>query len=264
MDIMPLEKNMRRMKALVLALRHPSLVRDGLKKIIDVFYCKGMLKKSAIEEKSLDQITHLHREGQLQEAQLREVRLLNFNVRSGNVSHFELLSLVSIIAAQQPRILLEVGTFDGNTTLQMALNAPDDAIVHTLDLPPEITSLIKPILDVDLPFVWDTEKRQRKYQKTPYEKKIVQHFGDSAAYDFNVFCQKGRVDFAFIDGGHSYECVRSDTEKTMQVLAANAVVVWHDFTPNFPGVFRYLNELSATYPLMHITGTSLVYYKKQE
>lgn len=264
MNIMPLEKNMRRMKALALAFRYPSLVREGLKKTIDVFYYKGMLKKSTIEEKSLDQIMHLHREELPQEVQLREVWLLNFNVRSGNVSHFELLSLVSIIAVQQPRILLEVGTFDGNTTLQMALNAPECAIVHTLDLPPEIPSLIQPILDVDLPFVWDTEKRQRKYQKTPYEKKIVQHFGDSAAYDFNIFSQKGRVDFAFIDGGHSYECVRSDTEKTMQVLSDNAVVVWHDFTPNFTGVFRYLNELSATYPLVHITGTNLVYYKKHE
>ena len=212
-----------------------------------------MLKKSKIENKGLDQIVNL----------CNEIRLFNFDVRCGNVSHFELLTIASVVAAQKPHVLLEIGTFDGNTTLQMALNAPDNAIVHTLDLSSEVISLAQPILEVDLKFLRDTQKKQRKYQKTSYKKKVNQHIGDSVAYDFNAFCKEGFIDFAFIDGGHSYECVRSDTENVMKILAPNAIVMWHDFTPDFHGVFTYLNEISSRYPLIQITGTNLVYYKKQ-
>ena len=254
MDIMPLKKNIRRIKALFFTLRYPHLAIEGLKNILGTSYYKGMLKKSKIENKSLDQIVNLY----------NEIRLLNFDVRCGNVSHFELLTIASMVATQKPHVLLEIGTFDGNTTLQMALNAPDTAIVHTLDLPSEVTSLVQPILEVDLKLVRDKQKKQRKYQKTSCEKKINQHIGDSAAYDFKAFCREGLVDFAFIDGGHSYECVRSDTENVMKILAPTAIVMWHDFTPDFQGVFAYLNEISSTYPLIHITGTNLVYYKKQQ
>ena len=126
-----------------------------------------MLRKSKIENKSLDQIVNL----------CNEIRLLNFDVRCGNVSHFELLTIASMIATQKPHVLLEIGTFDGNTTLQMALNAPDTAIIHTLDLPSEVTSLVQPILEVDLKLVRDKQKQQRKYQKTSYEKKLCNILG---------------------------------------------------------------------------------------
>ena len=139
-----------------------------------------MLKKSKIENKGLDQIVNL----------CNEIRLFNFDVRCGNVSHFELLTIASVVAAQKPHVLLEIGTFDGNTTLQMALNAPDNAIVHTLDLPSEVTSLVQPSLEVDLKLVRDKQKQQRKYQKTSCEKKIIQHSGDSAVYDFKAFVSK--------------------------------------------------------------------------
>jgi hypothetical protein len=40
----------------------------------------------------------------------------------------------------------------------------------------------------------------------------------------------GGVDFCFIDAGHSYECVKNDTEKAFSVLNHGGVVLWHDAT----------------------------------
>ncbi|MCL6756128.1 MAG: hypothetical protein M3A24_03065 [Candidatus Rhabdochlamydia oedothoracis] len=70
-----LKKNIRRLKVLFFTLRYPPLAKEGLKNVLDVSYYKGMLKKSKIENTSLDQIINL----------CNEIRLLNFDVRCGNI-----------------------------------------------------------------------------------------------------------------------------------------------------------------------------------
>ena len=52
----------------------------------------------------------------------------------------------------------------------------------------------------------------------PSKKKIVQHLGDSASYDFGKFSSEGQIEFCFIDGGHSYEIVKNDTEKVFPLM----------------------------------------------
>jgi hypothetical protein len=39
------------------------------------------------------------------------------------------------------------------------------------------------------------------------------------------------------------------------------VILWHDYHNDWPGVIKYLNELSMKMNLVRITGTSLVYFK---
>ena len=52
----------------------------------------------------------------------------------GNMAPHELETVASIVATVKPKRIFEIGTFDGRTTLNMALNAPD-AQIYTLDLP---------------------------------------------------------------------------------------------------------------------------------
>ena len=70
------------------------------------------------------------------------------------------------------------------------------------------------------------------------------------------------VDFAFVDGSHSYDYVKNDTEKLLRLLAPSGVIVWHDYCRAWPGVVRYLNELGTTLPLRYVDGTTLVYLKR--
>jgi hypothetical protein len=48
------------------------------------------------------------------------------------------LYCLSLIARQfNPKIIFEIGTFDGRTTLHFALNSPELTKIHTLDIPYE-------------------------------------------------------------------------------------------------------------------------------
>ena len=191
----------------------------------------------------------------------KQLVLENFFSRNGNISSYEIMAICSILAEHGPKNLLEIGTFDGNTTLQMAFNTPDDAIIHTLDLPSESIRTHQPVLKSDIQFIEDQKKQKRKFEESSVAYKIHQHFGDSTQCDFSQFTKRGSLDFIFIDGGHSYECVQSDTENALKVLAKGGMILWHDFTPLFGGVYAFLCELSKKLPLKHIKETNLVIYK---
>jgi hypothetical protein len=65
----------------------------------------------------------------------------------------------------------------------------------------------------------------------------------------------------FIDAGHSYECVRNDSEKALKILDRGGSIVWQDYGAQWEGVFQYLVELSHKVSMVHIAGTSLVLYR---
>jgi predicted O-methyltransferase YrrM len=67
--------------------------------------------------------------------------------------------------------------------------------------------------------------------------KILHLEGNSKTFDFAGLNQK--YDLIFIDGDHSYEMVKNDTEKVFQnLIHENSVVVWHDYAFN-PEKIRY-------------------------
>ena len=86
--------------------------------------------------------------------------------------------------------------------------------------------------------------------------------GDSAAFDYLAALGEKRVDFAFIDGSHSYEYVKSDTVRVFELLAPGATVLWHDYQPFWTGVCQFLNELGEELPAQRIGGTTFAYYRR--
>jgi hypothetical protein len=60
--------------------------------------------------------------------------------------------------------------------------------------------------------------------------RLHQIFTDSTKYDFSKI---GRFDLIYIDGGHSYEEIYSDTKNAFNVLNnQDSVIVWHDYSKN--------------------------------
>lgn len=100
-----------------------------------------------------------------------------------------------------------------------------------------------------------------RFRGTVWEKNIIQLFGDSARFDYAPYL--GRMDVIFIDGSHSYEYVRNDTEVALKLAGPSALILWHDYQPFWSGVVRHLEELHSTRDmfkgLRHIEGTSLVF-----
>src|SRR5262249_20620703 len=154
--------------ALKAALCSPKLFYHKCKSFLETFYVDAQHRRSAIKTVALKNLITPD----------VEIALASIHGRDGNVTVYEKLAISSLIRHHKPKILLELGTFDGNTTLQMGLNTSADAVIHTLDLPPDFLRTKEPISKADLKYVTDTEKNVRKYQGTAVENKIIQHFGD--------------------------------------------------------------------------------------
>jgi predicted O-methyltransferase YrrM len=177
----------------------------------------------------------------------------------GNVSLLELTILNSLVAARGPRRIFEIGTFDGRTAMNFAANAPADAVVYTLDLPPAGGTALAVHAD-DEQFIARSQSgaRGRRLLDAPERARVTQLQGDSATFDYSPYA--GRMDMVFVDGAHSYDYVMSDSAKARDMAAPGALIVWHDYG-EWEGVTRALNELRGSGPqfagLRAIRGTTL-------
>lgn len=132
------------------------------------------------------------------------------NSHDGSVTTYELLVLNKLVQRQDPRLIVEFGTFDGRTALNFAANAPRAKIV-TIDFAPQ-------------PHLFDGK---------PAAANIECRLGDSRNFDIAPY--RGKADFIFIDGGHDAPVVISDTLKAFEMVAPQGVIVWHDYR-DFKGV----------------------------
>jgi len=184
----------------------------------------------------------------------------NGNVR---ISELGILSALAAECADGTR-LFEIGTFDGRTTLNLAMNCPAGCEVHTLDLPPDVETRYA-IAEGERHMVEKTRSgvRYESYRSThpAVVGKIHQWLGDSAAFDYTPFV--GTCSLFFVDGSHAYDYALSDTRAAMLLARPGGVIVWHDYGV-WEGVTRALEELEERehLGLRHISGTSLVYWKK--
>jgi predicted O-methyltransferase YrrM len=172
-----------------------------------------------------------------------------------NADPGELIILSTLCAYRKPKLLLEFGTFDGLTALHMAINSDPQAKVITLDLHPD-----DPIrkLDTDDTFYSHGMQVGSQFAGTPEAARIEQVYCDSTKYDETPLA--GQVEFIFVDAGHVYDLVKSDSEKSLKLLKPGGLILWHDYHYAHDGVYTYLNELAGRIPLFQIPGTKFVCY----
>lgn len=175
----------------------------------------------------------------------------------GNPSLFEQTVLAAVARYLAPHTIFEFGTYDGATTLLLALNTPESTVIHSIDLPAN-----DPIraLDSDDTFYTGGILVGEAFLKRPEKKRINQILENTMLFDCAGLHKK--VAFVFVDAGHTYECVKNDSEKALAMLGEPGVIFWHDYTVGHPGVYVYLNELAEKIPLVQIAGTTLVCHVK--
>ena len=189
-----------------------------------------------------------------------DIELIRFEPPvEGNVSGFEIACLCALIRNVQPAVVLEIGTFNGNTTLQLAANTPRATRIYTLDLPWDASALPESATG-DIAFIQSEKRKALRFAGTEQESKIKRLYGDSLSVNFSELLEGGKADFIFVDAGHSYECVKNDSEKSFSVLNKGGVIIWHDYGASWPSVYKYLNQLSKRKNLRNIEGTELVLY----
>lgn len=181
---------------------------------------------------------------------------------NGNISTLELSVISELVHNYKPNSLLEIGTFDGRTTINLAKFSPDNSKVYTLDLPKEELEKTKyKLAKGETKYVDKNDSGERfKEHHANCVKKITQLYGDSASFDFSPYMKQ--MDFIFIDGSHTAKYVMNDTEIAFKLLkASGGIMLWHDY-----GVWKDVTKVLNKYFLYderfknvhHIKNTSLV------
>jgi hypothetical protein len=184
--------------------------------------------------------------------------------RAGDVNLAELAVLATAAAATEAGDeIIEIGTFDGRTTLNLALNSAAHLAVFTIDLLPDQDPKFA-LAPGERAFV-EKPRSGRHFCDPPPglarpAARIHQLFGDSARFDWSPHL--GRAGLVFVDGSHAYDYVIADTDTALSLVANKGMVIWHDYGV-WDGVTRALEEIEASRRLgvRHVRGTSLVVWK---
>ena len=192
---------------------------------------------------------------------------------NGSVSHLELLVLSAITQAVQPERVLEIGTFQGLTAVNIARHMPVDGELTTVDLPPEGS----PNLPSD---DWNARYYPQRsigpvFLDSEVPPTVRQVKGDTAELSEDDL--GSGFDLVFIDGNHSDAYIRNDTELALSLASERAILIWHDYgkVRHWPAITSYLYSLARDkrlYPLywlrnedgeldtslvMHVLGASM-------
>lgn len=189
-----------------------------------------------------------------------EIRLTIQRYEDGMLPLHEAQALLSILLLENPKEVLEIGTYMGHTARRMAENL-NGSIIHTVDLPADFDQS-QALVDASNKDDFHLIERRivgREFKGLDCEKRIVQHFGDTATMDFKKI---GQPTFFFIDGSHTYEYCNQDSEKCLALCSGNGTFLWHDCDEWHPGVVRFIQEWRAAgRNIVRIKGTSLAYWK---
>jgi len=197
-----------------------------------------------------------------------KVTLENFLGFWGNVSIEEVCKIGLIIAWFKPKMIFEFGTYNGLTTLQMAINSPPGCRIYTLDIPPD--SAFARLLDIgEIDRCLAVKKGAFNFavgfyfKGSAFSTKIIQLWHDSLKADLSCYGQQ--FDIIFIDAGHTYPYIKTDTENALKMLRPEGIIIWHDYLQLlYPDVTHCLYDFSiGGLNIYHLRGTNLaLYYKK--
>jgi predicted O-methyltransferase YrrM len=166
----------------------------------------------------------------------------------------ELLWLAQRVAAEKPRVVVEIGTARGGTLFVFAALADPEATIISIDLPGGIHGGGYPS--------W----KQPLYRSFAREQQQI-HLLRGDSHDPAIREQLERlvrgnaIDFLFIDGDHTYTGARADVDTYAPLVRPNGLIALHDIcvhprpeaTPRgLPEVGRLWAELKAS----HATATS--------
>jgi len=164
---------------------------------------------------------------------------------SGNISLTEIFTIVMTVALFRPKHIMEFGTWNGRTTLNMAINH-ESAIITTVDLPRHKKLRTKyPLEDKGLQHGLDetgyigNKKKLWHGQHVDVTSRIKLIWEDTARLPFQKY--KNEIDFLFIDASHSYENCKNDSYNGHKMIKKNGIIFWHDYA-GWPGVTEALNE----------------------
>ena len=180
-----------------------------------------------------------------------DIRIEDMTFLAGGSGLLDYIFLKAVMIKLGLKTYLEIGTWMGESIVAVSEVAEKCYSISLPDDDKKVVDYFKDILN---------KSNFSRYFSRGREN-IVHFYGDSKTFDFSII--KDKVDLVFIDGDHSYEGVRKDTENIFNFVdIENTIVVWHDFKdirnkfiePTVQAIFDALpaNLHSKIYLLMRI------------
>lgn len=158
--------------------------------------------------------------------------------RDQGVYTHELGVLAQVVNHLRPKRVIEFGTAEGRTAVNLAAYLPAEGEVVTIDMPP------RPPTNYVGYFYWDH----------PLKTRIKQLYGDLLRFDWTNY--RNSAALVFCDGPDDYEGSKEETKIAFTLIQSGGVIFWHDYG-SVEGRTMMLNELSHKFPIRHIEGTTL-------
>ena len=167
----------------------------------------------------------------------------------GNTTYLEMMCILGLTKKyiENGKNFLEIGTFNGNLTCNIANNLDINSKVITIDLPED--SDAENILQSDNSLITMERRKQKKHL---HLNNVEQIYGDSTKLDFSKFDFHG----AFIDGGHDFETVRLDTINVLSNIKTPGFVAWHDYEME-TDIEEVISSLYSDYDICYVEGTNM-------
>lgn len=184
-------------------------------------------------------------------------------VEIGSITLVDQITLLALVELVEPERILEIGTYQGYTTSLLVSNTSAKEVL-SIDLPfmdhvkKDKVDSEKVLLDGDynddylrsVQNITGTKYLQGLLESEINRIKLIKH--DSTKLDFTE--NVGAIQFAFIDGGHSFDIVKKDTENVLSQMNSG-VIVWHDFSSQIHSdVTEFLKGYSENNQIFYVQG----------
>jgi predicted O-methyltransferase YrrM len=185
------------------------------------------------------------------------IQMLSIAPGYGGMPAQDLYALLRIVLWIKPKVIFEMGTFQGVTTAHMALNS--DAQIYTLDLPQDVATDLNGYTLSDAALLQVRDQIGRFYRQFNHDGRIHQLFGDSRTFDYAAYY--GSTELVLVDACHLYDYVLSDSRHAARLLGPRGVIVWHDFG-NSRDVVRALQQVAREWPVYHLEGSNIALHPR--
>jgi Methyltransferase domain len=197
------------------------------------------------------------------ENEVKQIKTMFPPIEIGSITLVDQITLLSLIELVNPEKILEIGTYQGYSTRLFVENS-DAKEIMTIDLPPLVSMMGS---EVDHEKVLQEGDYNDEYLRSVQNQTGAKYLNgvnsvdfdrvrliksDSTKLNFNECV--GPIQFAFIDGGHSYDIVKQDTNNVINQIKSG-IVVWHDYSSTIHSdVTKFLGEYSSSNQIFYVQG----------
>jgi predicted O-methyltransferase YrrM len=178
----------------------------------------------------------------------------------------EIIRLCSRVVEHKPKIIAEIGTWNGGTFYVWTRTNPQAEKIISIDLP-----------DGQYGGGYD-EKRIKFFKEFAYDRQNCNLYfirGDSKSKDTTQKLEKilegDKIDFLYIDGDHTYEGIKKDFNIYLNYMSPEGLIGFHDINTHKEGygVVQFWNETKQNYKYEEfikegskVMGNGLIYLNK--